>query len=201
MYNLERRLRIYDIRIYWQDIALATCCRSQPLLNINIDGNFQVAQWRHQWHHHHEKYCFGYNLGQSFHIWGQTDAVFHISKLPPFWVRDQLFYQKYNTGSWIYQQDSHEHFQYFELLIDALAEILRRYSNVKFDLFCDLVTSLMTSWIRIYTNIVTIPWYLYTFVYLCTGSSVVRSPSKPVTLPFDLQSRKVLFIDMFFRHI
>ena len=28
------------------------------------------------------------------------------------------------TGSWIYQKDSHEHFRHFELLIDALAQIL-----------------------------------------------------------------------------
>ena len=29
------------------------------------------------------------------------------------------------TGSWIYQKDSHEHFRYFELLIDAVAQILK----------------------------------------------------------------------------
>ena len=29
-----------------------------------------------------------------------------------------------DTGSWIYQQDSHWHFRYFELLIDAVAHIL-----------------------------------------------------------------------------
>ena len=28
------------------------------------------------------------------------------------------------TGSWIYQKDNHEHFRHFELLIDALAQIL-----------------------------------------------------------------------------
>ena len=28
------------------------------------------------------------------------------------------------TGSWTYQKDSHEHFRHFELLIDALAQIL-----------------------------------------------------------------------------
>ena len=28
------------------------------------------------------------------------------------------------TGSWIYQKDSHEHFRHFELLIDAVAQIL-----------------------------------------------------------------------------
>ena len=36
----------------------------------------------------------------------------------------QTFFTGNYTGSWIYQKDSHEHFRYFELLIDALAQIL-----------------------------------------------------------------------------
>ena len=68
------------------------------------------------------KILFWHNLGQSFHIWGQIEAVFNISKFskwPLFWARDKLF-----TGRWIDQKDSHEHFRHFELLIDALAQIL-----------------------------------------------------------------------------
>ena len=69
------------------------------------------------------KILFWHNLGWSFHIWGQIEAVFNISKFskwPPFSARDKLFF----TGSWIYQKDSHEHFRHFELLIDAVALIL-----------------------------------------------------------------------------
>ena len=36
------------------------------------------------------KNFFGHNLGRSFHIWGQIEAVFNISKFskwPPFWAR------------------------------------------------------------------------------------------------------------------
>ena len=34
------------------------------------------------------------------------------------------FFAGSNTGGWIYQPDSHQHFRYFELLIDRIAEIL-----------------------------------------------------------------------------
>ena len=35
----------YDICIYWRDIALATCCHSQPLLNMNIEGDFEIHRF------------------------------------------------------------------------------------------------------------------------------------------------------------
>ena len=35
-----------------------------------------------------------------------------------------IFFTGNYTGSWIYQKDSHEHFRHFELLIDALAQIV-----------------------------------------------------------------------------
>ena len=68
---------------------------SQPLLNMNIESNFDATLWRHRWRHHH-KNLFWHNLGRSFHIWGQIEAVFNISnflKWPPFWAR-QTFYHK-----------------------------------------------------------------------------------------------------------
>ena len=72
------------------------------------------------------KILFWHNLERSFHIWGQIAAVFNISKFskrPPFSGRDKLFTGCY-SGNWIYQQYSHEYFRYFELLIDAVAQIL-----------------------------------------------------------------------------
>ena len=71
-----RRQDNYDICIHWRDIALATYSRSQSLLNMNIEGNFEATLWRHRWRHHHEKNW--HNLGHSFHIWGQIEAVFNI---------------------------------------------------------------------------------------------------------------------------
>ena len=68
---------------------------------------------------------FLHNSGRFFHIWGEIEAVFNISKLkkwPPFWARDKHFTGSC-TGSWIYQKGSHEHFRHFELLIDAVAQI------------------------------------------------------------------------------
>ena len=43
------------------------------------------------------KILFLHSLGRYFHIWGQIEAVFNISKFlkwPPFWARDKLFYRK-----------------------------------------------------------------------------------------------------------
>ena len=43
------------------------------------------------------KILFLDNLGRYFHIWGQIEAVFNISKFskwPLFWARDKLFYRK-----------------------------------------------------------------------------------------------------------
>ena len=112
------------------------------------------------------KIRFLHNLGLSFYIWGQIEAVFNIlkcSKWPPFWARDQLLTGSY-SGSWIYQKDSQYHFRRLELLIDALAQILPEIyqcQNLTNSMTC-MVTSSMTSWIRIYINIVIISWYLRT---------------------------------------
>ena len=43
----------------------------------------------------------------------------------------QFFFIGSYTGSWIYQTDSHEHFGHFELLIDALAQILTEIYQFK----------------------------------------------------------------------
>ena len=91
---------------------------------MNNEGNFEATLWLHRWRHHHEKYFLEHILGRSFHIWGKIAAVFSISKFskwPAFSGRDNFFYRM------LYRQllqDSHEYFRYFELLIDALAQIL-----------------------------------------------------------------------------
>ena len=47
------------------------------------------------------KILFLHNLGRSYLIWGQIEAVFNISKWPPFLARDKLFYQKlYRKLNW-----------------------------------------------------------------------------------------------------
>ena len=52
------------------------------------------------------KILFLHNLGRSFYICGQIEAVFDSSKWPPFSARDKLFTGS-DTGSLIYQKDSH----------------------------------------------------------------------------------------------
>ena len=72
------------------------------------------------------KYFSLHNLGWSFHFWCQIEAVFNIltfSNWPPFWGRDEIFTGS-DTGISICYKDSHEHLWHFELLIDALAQIL-----------------------------------------------------------------------------
>ena len=49
---------------------------------------------------------------------------FKIFKMAAILSSRQTFFTGNNTGSWIYQKDSHAHFRHFEPLIDALAQIL-----------------------------------------------------------------------------
>ena len=85
MYNQERQLW------YWHLLTRHCpyiCSRSQPLLNMNIERNFEATLWRHRWRHHHKTF-FVHNLGWAFYICGQIEAVFNISKFskwPPFWA-------------------------------------------------------------------------------------------------------------------
>ena len=69
---------------------------------------------------------FWHNLGQSFHIWGKIETVFDISNFQygRHFELGHFFSTRSITGSWIYQKDSQEHFRYFELMIDAVAQML-----------------------------------------------------------------------------
>ena len=148
--------------MYWRGFALATYSRCEPLLNMHIGGTFRspcdvidiVITMKN---------TLGLNLGWSSHNWDQVETVLNISKLskwPPFWGSDKLYVGS-NTGSWVYQKYSHERCQYFEtfgrrssLNIDGDKAISKLY------LVCDLLTSSMTSSIRVYDNIVVLLWYL-----------------------------------------
>ena len=53
------------------------------------------------------------------------------------------------TGSWIYQKDSHEYFRHFELLIDALAQILTEiyhFQNLTYFVTGDVIDDVMSAW-------------------------------------------------------
>ena len=113
----------------------------------NIEGRLcghPVSSWMtsSSW-----KKFFWHDLGRSFHIWCQNEAVIFkkIQNSRHVELAINCFTGSY-TGSWIYQKDSHQYFRYFELLIDAPAQILTEI--YKFDLLCDFVKSSMTSWVR-----------------------------------------------------
>ena len=82
--------------------------------------------------------------------------MFHISKFskwPPFWARDKLFTVSY-TGRRIYQKDSHEHFRHFELLIDAVIQILTK--NYQFQNLTYFVTWWRHEWRHEYVFIISL---------------------------------------------
>ena len=138
MYSLGRRLRYFHL--------LTRHCPCN--LNMNIEGNFEATMWRHRWRHHREKYFFWYNLGQSFHMWGQIEAVFNISKFskwPPFWARDKLFYRK-----WLRK--------------------LNKWSETYFRHICSLAVNFMQLWFFVWKSISdldsgSVSNFFYEFIY------------------------------------
>ena len=90
MYNLERRLR------YLHLLTRHCRCNLLPepispkheyrgkLKGHTVTSSMMSSPW---------KIFFGI-IWDFFHVWGQIEAVFNISKFskwPPFWVRDKLF--------------------------------------------------------------------------------------------------------------
>ena len=88
------------------------------------------------------KYFSLHNLGWSFYFWCEIEAVFDIltfSNWPPFWDRNANFTMS-DTGNRICKNDSQENLWDFELLIDALAEILTELLQFK------VLTHFETQW-------------------------------------------------------
>ena len=69
------------------------------------------------------KYFFWHNLGRSFHIWGQIEAVFNISKFSkwsPFWARDKLLSEVILEG------------EYTRKIAMNISDILSFWSTLKY---------------------------------------------------------------------
>ena len=150
---------------------------------MNIEGNFEATLWRHRWRHHHEKYYYVIICDGLFISAVEMKVCLLFQKWPLYIFRSrQTFFIGCYIGSWIYQQGSH--YSISDILIDALAQILTDiYIYIsKLDLLCDLVTLPMTSWIRIYINVVIISWCL------CTGSLMMI-----YLLVFQLSWKMILF--------
>ena len=73
----------------------------------------------------------------------------------------QTFFTGSYTGSWIYQKDSHEHFGHFELLINALAQILMEiYQFKNFTLWPgDVINDVMNMYLHKCSHNLTIPMH------------------------------------------
>ena len=99
-YNCSHNLMIHMHRKFNDDI-FARCLVIMKNVIFHLYRIIEGRLWGHpvtssmtssSW-----KYFFLHNLGRSFHIWGQIEAVFNISKFskwPLFWARDKLFYRK-----------------------------------------------------------------------------------------------------------
>ena len=94
MYNLERRLRYLNLLTRHCPCNLLPQPTSPKhenrgkLWGHHVTSSMMLSPWKFFWH----------NLGCFFHIWGDIEAVFNISKFskwPPFWARDKLFYRKW----------------------------------------------------------------------------------------------------------
>ena len=100
-------------------------------------------------------YCFPRS---SIKFQGHTG--WKIDDLDQIWARllgrsqlsnpsDLPCFTECDTGSWIWQQDSNEHIRYFELLIDALSEILiEMWQFKKMTYLCpgDVTDDVMSTW-------------------------------------------------------
>ena len=149
--------------------------------------NFKVVTWHYQCHHHHKNNCIWYNLLscllfcrqiQTFNFgtiqYGRQtrhkailEAVFNILAFQNgchFGIATS-FLTVSDTGRWIYQQNSHANFRYFEYFIDAIASIY---------IYMDPMPSSMMPWIRIYISIPTIPRYIRTTSVLMISSFVFQ---------------------------
>ena len=94
MYNLERQL-------WYLHLLTRHCpCNLLPqptspkheyrgkLWGHPVTSSMKSSPWKN---------FLGHNLERSFHIWGQIEVVFNISKClkwPPSWARDKIFHRK-----------------------------------------------------------------------------------------------------------
>ena len=134
----------YDIRIRFSDLKIFLLPSSRNIGTL----------WRHRWRHHHENTFLGIIWDDPFVSEVKLKLCLILENARHFLGRDKLFTGS-NTRYWINQQNSHEHFRYFELLIHALVEILMENSNFKIrhTLWpADVIDEVMSAWYITYTN-------------------------------------------------
>ena len=105
----------------------------------------------------------------------------------------QTFFTGCYTGSWIYQHDSHEFLIFWAFDQRSSSNIDGDISIYNFDLLCDLVTSSMTSWIRVYRNVFIISWYLCTGILMMISLLGFLAIMKNVVISFIKEYRGPTF--------
>ena len=136
----------YDIRIRFSAMKIFLL----PLLR-NIG-----TLWRHRWRHHHENTFLGIIWDDPFVSEVKLKLCLILENARHFLGREPA--------------NSHEHFQYLELLIHALVEILMENSNFKIRhtlWSADVIDEVMSVWYITYTN---------RFHQLCTCKIVYVAP-------------------------
>ena len=163
MYNLERRLRYLHLSTRHCPCNLLPEHTSSKeyggkLWGLPVTSSMTSSPW---------KYFFGI-------IW---DGLF-ISKVK--WKQCLIFQNGCHFQvATNFLPDVIPEVEYSSKLAMGISDILSFWSTLylkywdisisKFDVLCDLVTSPMTSWIRVYINVIIISWYL------CPGSLMVIS--------------------------
>ena len=120
--NVSCKVRWVDTRKTWLELCLS--CTN--FLLRNIEGRLWGPLWRHRWRHHHENTFFSIIWDDIFisEVKLKLCLIFQNFQNGHYFELATNFFTGSYTGSWIDQKDSHEHFRHFELLIDALAQIL-----------------------------------------------------------------------------
>ena len=160
MYNLERQLW------YWHLLMRHCSCNllPEPTYPMNIERNFEATLWRHWWRHHHKKLFCGIIWDDLFISEVRLKLCLIFKKIQNgrhFELPTNFFIESY-TGSWIPEWQPWAYPTFWAFDRSSNSNIDGDISISKFDLFCDLVTSSMMSWIYINIIVVIISRYLFT---------------------------------------
>ena len=136
-YNCSHNLMIHMHRKFNDDIfARCLVIMSNVIISFikEYRADFEATLWRHRWRHHHENTFFCIIWDDLFisEVELKLCLIFQNFQNGHYFELATNFFTGSYTGSWIDQKDSHEHFRHFELLIDALAQILTKIYHFQY---------------------------------------------------------------------
>ena len=109
------RMRYFLSIKQYKMLIIPSCCDD---INHTIIVTYTFAWIIHMW---------------SFHVWCENDAMWNVSKIfkNTKFLGPRNYFAGSVTGSWLYHTDSQEYFLCFERLIDAPAQISRKWRKLK----------------------------------------------------------------------